>query len=116
VERAAADEAHRRPAVVAPDGDLTRRTAKDLLRAPVVAWRVHGLRLARKQLHAVGFDQQVDHERAAGLPLAVQAVAAVDEERIRREPVANRAAGTAALHGTKSAGSSARPDELRFLR
>ena len=39
-------------------------------------------RIAREQLHAVGLDQQVDHERASGLPLAVQAMTAVDEERV----------------------------------
>src|SRR4029450_13535968 len=41
-----------------------------------------------------------DDERAAGLTLAVQAVAAVDEERLRCEPVPHGTAGaTAFTHG-----------------
>ena len=53
------------------------------------------LRLAGEQLDAVGLDQQVDHEGAPRLPLAVQAVAAMDEERLGREPVANLTARAA---------------------
>jgi hypothetical protein len=82
VERAAADEAHLRPPVLAVDRHLTVRAAVDPLGAPVVAWHVDRLRLAGEQLDAVGLDQQVDHERTPGLALAVQAVAAVHEHRL----------------------------------
>jgi predicted DNA-binding protein (MmcQ/YjbR family) len=48
-------------------------------------------------LHPVGLNQDVDDERASSLPLTVQAVATVREERIGRQPVANGAAGAAAF-------------------
>src|SRR5207249_1682698 len=51
---------------------------------------VDRLRIVREQLHSVGLDQQVDHEGASGLPLAVQAMTAMREEWIGRQPVANR--------------------------
>src|SRR6266498_3357678 len=50
-----------------------------------------------RSVSTVGFDQQVDDESATGLPLAVQAVTAMCEERIGRKPVANRSAGAATL-------------------
>src|SRR5205809_2235807 len=50
-----------------------------------------------EQFYPVGLDQQVDDERASGLPLAVQAVTTVREERIGCQPVANRSAGAATL-------------------
>ena len=64
------------------------------LEAAMVTRDVGRLRPALDHLHAVGLDQQVDHEGAAGLPLTVQAVTAVREQRLRAEPVANGAAGT----------------------
>jgi hypothetical protein len=82
---------------VAEDRDLAARAAEDPLRAPVVARYLDRVRPPRGQLHAVGLDQQVDHEGAAGLALAVQAVAAMDEQRLGRKPVPNRAARTPAL-------------------
>src|SRR5262245_47190598 len=91
IERPAPDEEHVRVRVLAVDGDLTGRAAEDALRAAVVAGHIDRLWLAHEQLDAVGLDQQVDDERAAGLPLAVEAVAAMDEERLGREPVANGA-------------------------
>jgi hypothetical protein len=77
VERAAADEEHVGAPVVAVHRDLTRRAAVDALLAAVVAGNVHRLRLLAEQLDAVRLDEQVDHDRAPGLSLAVQAVAAV---------------------------------------
>src|SRR5437762_1777469 len=50
-----------------------------------------------EQFYPVGLDQQVDDERASGLPLAVKAVTTVREERIGCQPVANRSAGAATL-------------------
>jgi hypothetical protein len=90
VERAAPDEPHSRSAVLAEDRDLACGAAVDLLNAAVVARRFDRVRLGGEQLHAVGLDQRVDHEGAAGLPLAVQAVAAVDEHEASRETRAHR--------------------------
>ena len=50
-----------------------------------------------RTLDAVRLDQRVQDEGAAGLPLAVQAVAAMHEHRRGGEPVADRAAGAAAF-------------------
>jgi hypothetical protein len=69
----------------------------DPLLAAVVARHVHRLRPSGEQLDAVGLDQQVDHEGAARLPLTVQAVAAMDEERLGRQPIANGSAAAATL-------------------
>ena len=85
VERAAADEPHLGASVLAEDRHLAGRTAEDPLLAAVVARHVDRLRVAGEQLHAVGLDQQVDDEGASGLPLAVQAMTAVREERIGRQ-------------------------------
>jgi hypothetical protein len=97
VERAAANEPHLGRSVVAENGDLAGRAAEDPLLAAVGAGHLDRLRVARQQLHAVGLDQQVDDEGASGLPLAVQAMTAMDEERIGRKPVANRSAGATTL-------------------
>jgi hypothetical protein len=97
VERAAANVAKLGTRVLAVDRHLARRAAEDPLRAAVVARHGDRLRLAREQFHTVGLDQQVDDESASGLPLAVQAVTAIREERIGQEPVANRSAGAATL-------------------
>jgi hypothetical protein len=74
---------------VAEHRHLADRTTEDLLLAAVVARHVHLLRLSSEQLDTVALDQQVDDERAAGLPLAIQAMTAVDEERLGRQPIAN---------------------------
>ena len=97
VERPAANVPHAGVPVLAVDGHLARRTAEDRLRASVVPRDIDRLRLTGEQLDAVRFDQEVDDERAPRLPLAVQAVAAVGEERIGGQPVPNRAAGAAAF-------------------
>ena len=82
---------------MAEHSHLAAWTTEDLLRAAVVARHVDLLRLSREQLDAIAFDQQVDDERTAGLPLAVQAMTAVDEERLGRQPVANFSAGAPTL-------------------
>jgi hypothetical protein len=97
VERAAADEPHACVSVMAEDRHLAGWTTEDPLHAAVVARNVDRLWCACEQLYAVGLDQQVDDESASGLPLAIQAVTAVREERIGRKPVANRSAGAATL-------------------
>src|SRR5215208_6687748 len=93
IERTAANEPHLGASVLAEDCHLTGRASVDPLFAAVVASHVDRLRDAREQLHALGFDQQVDDEGASGLALTVQAMTAMREERIRRKPVANRSAG-----------------------
>jgi hypothetical protein len=84
-------------AVLAEDRHLATWTTEDPLQAAVVARHVDRLRGARDQLYTVGLDQQVDDESASGLPLAVQAMTAMREERIGRKPVANRSAGATTL-------------------
>jgi len=96
-EGAGADEDDLGPPVLAIQGHLARRAAVDALHAPFVARDVDRHRLARQQLDAIGLDQQVDHEGAARLPLAVQAVAAMREQRLRGEAVANRPARARAV-------------------
>ena len=63
-------------------GPSVRLASDDPLRAAVISRNVDRPRLTRGHLDAVGLDQQVDHKGAAGLPLAVQAVAAMDDERL----------------------------------
>src|SRR5438874_2204899 len=99
VERAGAHEPHLGPRVLAEDRDLAGRAPVDPLRAAVVTRHVDRLRRAREQLDAVGLDQQVDDEGASGLPLAVQAVTAMREERIGCHPVTNRSAGASTFTG-----------------
>src|SRR5208337_4325208 len=98
VERADPDEAEALDAaIVAKDRDLARRAAMNDMRPAAVGRNRNGLRLAREHLDPVGLDQRIDDEGAASLPLAVLAVAAVNEHRLRTEPIANGAAGAAAL-------------------
>jgi hypothetical protein len=56
-----------------------------------------GLGLAGEELDAIRLDQDVDSERAPRLALAVQAVAAVDEQGLGRQPVADGPARAAAF-------------------
>src|SRR5262249_42035330 len=84
---AAAHGADVRTTVLAEDRALAGRATEDQLRPAVVPRRLHRLRLASEQLDAVGLDQEVDHKRASGLPLAVEAVAAMDKERLGGQPV-----------------------------
>jgi hypothetical protein len=97
IERSAADVAHLRRAVLAKDGDLTVRTAKDPLDAAVVAWRFNEMRCSLEDLHGVSLDEQVDDERAACLALAVQAVTAMDEHGLVHQPIPNSPARAPAL-------------------
>ena len=95
VERAAPNESHSGVSVLAEDCDVAGRAAEDPLRAAVVARHVDRQRGSRKHLHAVGLDQQVDDEGAAGLPLAAQTVTAMREERVGCKPVTDRSARAA---------------------
>jgi hypothetical protein len=97
VERPAANESHLGARVLAEDRDLAGRAAEDALNAPVVARSVDRLRIVGEEFDPVRLDEEVDDERAPGLPLAVKAVAAVNEERVGRQPVPNRSTGTASF-------------------
>jgi hypothetical protein len=97
VERPRADEGHDGIGVATVERDLALRTAKDLLGRAVVARHLDRLGLARRDLDAVSLDQDVDDERATCLPLTIEAVAAVDEERVARQPVADRLTRAATL-------------------
>jgi hypothetical protein len=97
IERTAPNEPDLRSSVLAEERHLAGRTSVDPLLAAVVTRHVDGLWGAGEQLHAIGLDQEVDHKGASGLPLAVQAMTAMREERIGRKPVANRSAGATTL-------------------
>src|SRR5258707_8509688 len=80
VEGADADETEdAAAAVVAPDRGLAGGAAIDLVRLPAVGGHRHRPGLARQQRDPVGLDQGVENEGAAGLALAVETVAAVDQ-------------------------------------
>src|SRR6185437_4272582 len=82
--------------------DLAGRAAPDLLLLAAASRDGDGDRLLPEQLDPVGLDEDVDHERATGLLLTVEAVTAMDEERLRRQAVADRAArATAGQAGTR---------------
>src|ERR1700733_13752818 len=97
VQRSATHEPHARTAVLAEDRGLTIRTTEDTLHTAVVPRHVDRLRRERGDLDTVGLDQQIDDEGAAGLPLAVQAMTAMNEERLRRQAVSDGAACASAL-------------------
>src|SRR5207248_1240582 len=104
--RAAADEAHVGIGVLAEHRHLAAGAAEDALRTAVVARDVDRLRRAGEQLDAVGLDQHVDHECTPRLPLTVQTMAAVDEERVGPKPITHLPACAATFHRTQlSAGS-----------
>jgi hypothetical protein len=65
--------------VLAENRHLAGRTSKDPLLTAVVARRLDRLWVTCEQLDSIGLDQQVDNERAPGLPLTVQAMTAVNE-------------------------------------
>src|SRR5205814_6172917 len=98
-ERADADEAHlvAGAAVVAPQCNAALRAAPYLLPDAALRWRVHQLRFAAEQLHAVGLDQRVQRESRARLALAPAAVTAMHEHRSAGEAIAHAAAGAAAV-------------------
>ena len=97
VERTGSDEADLTTRVLAEDRYLAGWATPDLLLLAAAAGNGDRLRLSGEELDSVGLDQDVDDESAPGLPLTVQAVTAVDKERIGREAVAKRPAGAAAL-------------------
>jgi hypothetical protein len=97
VERASPDETNLEARVLAEDSCLAGWATPDLLLLAAAAGNGDRLRLSGEELDSIGLDQDVDDESAPGLPLTVQAVTAVDEERLGCKAVANRSAGAAAL-------------------
>jgi hypothetical protein len=97
VERPGADKPDSRARVLAVQRDLARRTTPDLLLLAATPRNVNRDGLACEQLDPICLDQYVDDECASGLPLTVEAVAAVDEERIGCQAVADLAAGATTL-------------------
>src|SRR6185437_9437915 len=119
VERADTHERKQRACarIVAPQCDAAMRAARDVLSLAAVGRRHYLFRRAVRQLHGFGFDQRVQHERAAGFALAPAAMTAVHEQRRANEPVADDAAIAAAFEGSSE---SHEPDMLyewirRFL-
>ena len=82
VERPRPDESDPRARVLAIDGDLTGRAAPDPLLLSAAARNGNCAWLSFDDLDSISLDQNVDHEGATRLSLAVQTVAAVDEERL----------------------------------
>ncbi len=96
VERADAHEADvGSMSVVAPDGGLTFGTTIDVVRT-ILARHGHGHRLAAEQFDRPGLDDRIEYKRAARQPLAIIAMAAVDEHWFFDELVADGPAAAAA--------------------
>src|SRR5271165_1635774 len=97
---------------MAPDRRFAGGAAVNVMRASAVGRNRDGLGLALELLDPVGLDQRVDHEGAPRLPLTVLAMAAMDEHRPRRQPIAHSSARAAAfeprVHG------SPRPPQVMF--
>src|SRR6476646_5221482 len=91
--------------VVAPDRSLTTRAAVDVVRTVLARYR-QGHRFAAEQLDRLGLDDRVEHEGAARQPLAIVAMAAVDEHWLVEQLVADGSAGAAPgdflCHGERS--------------
>ena len=96
VERSDAHEPEIGPlAVVAPDRGLALGAAVNVVRT-VFARHRHGFRFAAEQLDRLSLDDRVEYESAAGQPLAVVAMTAVDEHWLVEELVADGSTRTAA--------------------
>jgi len=67
------------------------------MRAAAVGGHGDDLEIAALLLDPVGLDQGVDHEGASRLALAIMAVAAMHEHRLRGEPITHRPARAAAF-------------------
>src|SRR6185312_225669 len=98
VEAADADKAElRQAAILAPHRDPAARAAMDVVRPAAIGRHRVGDRRAGEDRHPVGLDHGVDSKGRAGLPLAILAVAAMDEHRRALQPVPHRAAGASAF-------------------
>jgi len=82
---------------MAPHRDMARRAAGDQLSLAAVRRGVDQLRRVAQRFHPVGLNHRVDHKGRAGLALAPAAMAAIGEQRLAMHPVADAAAGTAAV-------------------
>ena len=96
VQGADPDEADLPPmTVVAPQGDFALWAAIDIMRSES-ARHWNGLELATQHLYGCSFDDGVQHERAAGMPLAIGAMTAVHAHWLVQKLVAYLAAGATA--------------------
>src|SRR5579863_4259553 len=87
------------PGVGAEERHPAHGAAGNLLALATVARRVDEVGRPLYALHAVGLDQDIEHERGAGLALAPAAVTAVHDEGRAQQAVTHGAAGTAAIGG-----------------
>ena len=100
VERADADVSGpvARAAVVAPERDLAGGAAQDRLPLAAERRRLDAFRRGlADQFHPVRLDHRVEGEGTAGFALAPAAMAAVDNDGVVQQPVADLTAGAAAF-------------------
>jgi hypothetical protein len=74
--------------IVAPQSDMTRRTARDLLSLAAIRGRPYNVWRASQKNNAVSFDHRIKGERSARLTLAPAAIAAVNKKRLTGHAVA----------------------------
>src|SRR5215470_11823746 len=100
IHRAHAHEADRGAGlrVVAPDGDLAGRAARDLLAASAGRWSVDDLGLVGEVDDAVRLVERVERVYRSRLSLAPTAMAGVDDERRAAQSIAQFATRASAFH------------------
>lgn len=99
IERTDANEANSVTAsgVVAPNCDPAPRAAGDLLTLATIGRRVDDLNFSLEQLHPIGFNQGVQGKGGSGFSLTPAAMAAMDEQRLRRHAITHEAASAATV-------------------
>ena len=96
IESADANEADLRPmTIIAPEGNVALWAAVDFMRSERARHR-NGPQPASQNPDRRGFDDGVEHESAAGVPLAIGAVAAVHRHWLVQQFIANLPAGATA--------------------
>ena len=69
----------------------------DIVRVAAVGRHGDRLRMAGQHADPIGLDERVKNKSAARLSLAIAAMAAMNEHRLGREPVADRSARAATV-------------------
>jgi hypothetical protein len=96
IERADTNEANLgTAAILAPQGHFALWAAIDVVRA-ISAPHRNRLQLSTKNLDSRGFDNRVEHESAARVPLTIRAMAAMHSDGLIQQTIAHLAAGAAA--------------------
>jgi hypothetical protein len=85
--------------VVAPDGNLAGRAARDLLASSAGWWRIDDFGLARSVHDSIRLVEGVKRVGCTGLALAPATVAGVDDERGAYQSISDLAARASAFHG-----------------